>query len=163
MTRPLIQHSYRNYLKKLKDGYCVSNGNRNDNSKCNTIKCNPDRASSDEIEMKKARVLKDLSYNYVSECISCKKKCSNNDNNNKCDKAFPPSKCKVNTQKCNTKAIMSKLHVKRYWCNTVKDLGMRGADARLAALKSKVLTCRNEDGSAKTDLCDCIKTNKNCA
>ena len=81
--------------------------------------------------------------------------------NKSCD-AFPPSNCNVNTQKCNTKAILSKLYVKKNWCNTVKDLGMRGAEDRLAALKSKVITCRNKDGSSKTDLCDCLSANKKC-
>ena len=59
---------------------------------------------------------------------------------------------------------MTKLHVKTKWCNTtVKDLGMRGAEERLAALKGKVLSCRKADGSSMNNRCECISTKKKCA
>ena len=156
--KPFVQNSYRNHLRKLTNG-------------SNNVKCSPDQTASDEIEKKKARVIKDLAFNYASNCLSCKKECNDNNNNNNndsdktlCD-AFPPlgPLCNVNRQDCKNKAQMSKLHVKRNWCNTiVKDLGMRGAYERIEPLKAKVITCRNDDGTAKTS-CECVKTKKKCA
>ena len=40
---------------------------------------------------------------------------------------------------------------------------MRGADERLSILKAKVDTCRNKNGSSKTDNCERLSTQKNCA
>jgi hypothetical protein len=154
MTRPFVQRSYANYLRQLTTG-------------CNKIKCNPDKSAGDNTETKKARSLKDISYNYASQCLSCKSKCSSNNSNNSnnvtlCN-AFPKSNCPIDRQKCNANAIMTQLHVRTKWCaTTVKDLGMRGADDRLAALKSKVLSCRNSDGSSATNPCECLSANKKC-
>ena len=163
VTRPFFQRSYSNYLRQL-----TSTCQTSDNAKCNIIKCNPGKPSSDVMQQKKDEALKDLSYNYVTQCISCKKKCSNGNSTNNTEKktqcnAFPKPNCIINTQKCNARGELSRLYVKRNWCNTVKDLGMRGAGDRLATLKAKVTTCRNPNGSSKTNLCDCLSTKKNCA
>jgi len=159
-SRPFFQRSYSNYLRQLTTSCKTPN-----NKKCNTVKCNPNRPASDFMQQKKDEAFKDLSYNYVSQCISCKKKCSNDNNTakKKVRNAFPKSNCIINTQKCNTPGQLTRLYVKKNWCNTVKDLGMRGAGDRLATLKAKVTTCRNPNGSSITNLCDCLSTKKQCA
>ena len=154
MNRPFFQNSYRNHLKKIKEG-------------CNcteVLKCKLDTTASEEIEKVKAYAIKDLSNNYASQCLSCKKDCSNK----KADvikNAFPavPEACRINTQKCNTPGQLTRLYVKKHWCNTVKDLGMRGSADRIATLKAKLLTCRNADGSSLTNPCECVTTQKKCA
>jgi hypothetical protein len=158
VTRPFFQRSYSNYLRQI-----TTSCGGSDNKKCNIIKCNPDKPASDVMQQKKDEVLKDLSYNYVSQCISCKKKCSSNTAKKTQHNAFPKPNCIINTQKCNAPGQLTRLYVKKNWCNTVKDLGMRGSEDRLATLKAKVTTCRNSDGSSITDLCDCLSTKKNCA
>jgi len=160
VTRPFFQRSYSNYLRQL-----TSTCQTSDNLKCNIIKCNPGKPASDVMQQKKDEVFKDLSYNYVSQCISCKKNCSNGSNNTAKKtqyNAFPKSTCVINTQKCNAPGQLTRLYVKKNWCNTVKDLGMRGAGDRLATLKAKVTTCRNPNGSSVTNLCNCLSTKKKC-
>lgn len=148
---PFVQNSYRNHLRKLTQG-------------CNKVKCSPDKPASDATEKRKAMAIKDLKYNYASQCLSCKIDCNENNGTKKLCDAFPPleKECQINRQDCKNKAQLSRLHVKRNWCNTIaNDLGMRGSNEHIAILKAKVLTCRNEDGSAKT-ACECVKTKKSC-
>ena len=67
----------------------------------------------------------------------------------------------INRQDCKNKAQLSRLHIKRNWCNTIaNDLGMRGSNEHIAILKAS-FNFRNKDGSAKT-ACECVKTKKSC-
>ena len=103
-------------------------------------------------------------YNYASQCLSCKKDCPNK-KEDVVKNAFPvvPEACRINTQKCRAPGQLTRLYVKKNWCNSVKDLGMRGSEQRLERLRATVLTCRNDDGSSKTNPCECVTTKKKCA
>lgn len=152
--QPFVQNSYRNHLRKIKEG-----------CDCNVVlKCKLDTSASEEIEKVKAYAVKDLSYNYASQCLSCKKDCPNK-KEDVVKNAFPvvPEACRINTQKCRAPGQLTRLYVKKHWCNTVKDLGMRGSTDRMTSLKAKLLTCRNDDGSSKTNPCECVTTKKKCA
>lgn len=163
-SRPIKQNSYRNHLKKItagsKVGVCVCSRKR----VCTNYKCSPDKSASEIVERRKQRVVDASRANIFApskNLYACSK--SNNICKSQPQKFIPVYDSSCNRSFCNKE--LSRIYVKKHWCQTTKNLGMQSAGDYIQRIKAR--RCNRQSNrkqynpandTYRTFNCDCIKT-----